>query len=202
MLHQMFDQIWAKLRFYLSELNPAAALLCFGLCIVVYYAVLLLVRKGKPTRRDLIFGAVVSAYVTAVLSITILGRGNVDVREPESFFDSLARLFSRTSDAGYDVFFNIVLFMPLGFLLSYRLRLPWVCLVSAACTLAIETSQYLFSKGSFQATDVIANTLGGVAGVGVFHLVQHMKRELARKKLQAVCDAETGEILDESTEEK
>lgn len=69
--------------------------------------------------------------------------------------------------------FNVVLFVPLGFIAKrfLRLGLPAAALLSLATTLLIETAQltglfglYPFAYRTFEVDDIVNNTLGGILG--------------------------------------
>lgn len=75
--------------------------------------------------------------------------------------------------AVFQLLFNVVLFVPLGFIAKrfLRLRLPATALLSLATTLLIETAQltglfglYPFAYRTFEVDDIINNTLGGILG--------------------------------------
>lgn len=67
---------------------------------------------------------------------------------------------------------NVILFMPLGFLLSLILKRDWtttasrrsVTMISFSFSLLIEIGQLLMEVGSFDVDDLILNTLGGWLG--------------------------------------
>ncbi len=71
------------------------------------------------------------------------------------------------------IVFNVVLFIPLGFIAKrlLRLRLPSTIAIAFATTCLIETAQltglfgiYPFAYRTFEVDDMIWNTLGGVVG--------------------------------------
>ena len=74
---------------------------------------------------------------------------------------------------------NIVMFIPLGFLLpvtAEKARKGRVTLsIVLLSTLAIETLQYFLGR-SADIDDVIMNTLGGVIGYGAFRLANRAFR--------------------------
>lgn len=61
---------------------------------------------------------------------------------------------------------NIVLFAPVGFI-AYRGSILKAVLVGLACSLGIETAQYLFAWGYSDTDDVLCNTAGTALGAGV-----------------------------------
>lgn len=68
-----------------------------------------------------------------------------------------------------EVLVNILMFVPFGIylgMLAPRLRWWAVAGILLASSLALETTQHLLSVGSFDLTDVIDNTLGGLIGLG------------------------------------
>ena len=82
--------------------------------------------------------------------------------------------------APLEVVANILLFVPFGIYLG--LLAPtwqwWKAMgVFVGASLVLETTQHLLSTGSFDTTDIIANTGGGLAGIGLL--------ALAHRRLQA-----------------
>ncbi len=69
---------------------------------------------------------------------------------------------------------NILFFIPYSmlFLLAFRPHRPWRAslAVSLATTLLIEVGQLVFRRGCFQFSDILYNTLGGLAGCGIWRL--------------------------------
>jgi glycopeptide antibiotics resistance protein len=83
--------------------------------------------------------------------------------------------FAGTTHANfYQIIYNFVFFIPLGILLSVNLKrtdfwrkLAYIC----AFSIAIEITQYIFAIGATDITDVITNTLGGLAGLSLYGAV-------------------------------
>ncbi|WP_332694610.1 VanZ family protein [Halalkalibacter lacteus] len=77
---------------------------------------------------------------------------------------------------------NIVLFIPLGFLLPSVCpkvrRLLMVFCISFSVSLLIEVSQFLFTHRVANVDDVILNTLGGVIGLLIFSCVYWTKQRI------------------------
>ena len=70
-----------------------------------------------------------------------------------------------------EIILNIVVFIPLGLYLSMIMRnwSFWKKIISiASVSLLFELLQFLFSIGGTDITDFISNTLGGVAGIGLY----------------------------------
>lgn len=176
MIGTLIRQIWGKLTLYLRQLDPLQALLLFALSLVLCFAVLMIATKGKPSKRSMLLGLFAALYLTAIGAITVLGRAAGTVTVQPRFLESFARLPDTHSDLYFDALFNVVMFVPLGHLLSYRLRPVWTGLVVVLCTLAIEEIQKYTGRGLFSGWDIVLNTLGGVLGIGLFFLVQNRKK--------------------------
>lgn len=67
-----------------------------------------------------------------------------------------------------EIFFNILLFVPLGVYLSL-LKTNWsfkIKTISVMClSLLLEIIQFVFAIGRSDVTDVLSNTLGGIIGI-------------------------------------
>ena len=83
-----------------------------------------------------------------------------------------------------EVIDNILIFIPAGIYLSLLFKkMPFwgkVALVFAA-SLTLECSQYILAVGRFDITDLITNTVGGLAGVGI-----HIHDKEVTEKILAV----------------
>jgi glycopeptide antibiotics resistance protein len=92
--------------------------------------------------------------------------------------------FGPTAEAGasapFEVVANLLLFVPFGLYLG--LLAPWWPWWKAAAavvgtSLVLEVAQYVLALGSSDVTDLVVNTVGGLAGIGLL--------ALARRRLQA-----------------
>jgi len=75
----------------------------------------------------------------------------------------------------FEVLGNVLLFLPFGLYLgSLAPRWRWWMLTAVflAASLVLEITQHLLSTGSFDTSDLISNTAGGVAGLGVLALAR------------------------------
>ncbi len=78
------------------------------------------------------------------------------------------------------VYMNILLFVPMGYLLPYvfpwfrakaRLRPPLVCFLSS---LLIENIQLITRRGFYDLDDLVSNTIGGIIGAALFRAVAYV----------------------------
>jgi glycopeptide antibiotics resistance protein len=90
----------------------------------------------------------------------------------------------------WQIFLNIILFVPFGFLfpiifreLLNRLKVPEVSTVFIGCifSLAIETMQYITGRGLADIDDLINNTFGTILGYLIYRVgKRRYEREKAR----------------------
>lgn len=69
---------------------------------------------------------------------------------------------------------NVVMFMPIGFLLKFgvpQITCQKVILVGAILSALTELSQFVFRKGLCEVDDVIHNVLGCVLGYGLCYMI-------------------------------
>ena len=68
---------------------------------------------------------------------------------------------------------NILVFVPVGIYVS-MIKEDWSILkkisVSFFIILTVEIAQFILAVGATDITDLIGNTMGGIIGVGIFHL--------------------------------
>ncbi|MEJ6549430.1 VanZ family protein [Corynebacterium sp. USCH3] len=68
----------------------------------------------------------------------------------------------------FDILGNVAFFVPLGMLLMILTgRWRWAVGVAAVFSLGIETTQYIFSLGRTDVTDLICNTVGAAVGAWI-----------------------------------
>ncbi len=75
----------------------------------------------------------------------------------------------------FEVLANILLFVPFGIYLGALVpRWRWwqLTAVFLGASLVLETTQHLIATGSFDTSDLIANTAGGVVGLGILALAR------------------------------
>ena len=87
-------------------------------------------------------------------------------------FRSLLTVATSELSISSDYIMNIVVFVPIGFLLFYqkssKLKEIDLLVFSIICmffSISIELSQYMLRRGTSEIDDVITNTMGGILGV-------------------------------------
>ena len=106
--------------------------------------------------------------------------------------------FAPTAEDGasepLEVIANVVLFVPFGLYLGLIApSWPWWKLASvvAGSSLALEVTQWVLSIGSCDVTDLIVNTTGGLAGLGLLVLARRRLQDRTGAVMARVCSIGT-----------
>lgn len=143
-----------SLRFFLRNSIPVVLL-------IGIFLLLLIILSDRPLTWVLLL-----LYLIFIAYMTVIDResGSSAIRWalPPNYY-----LFF----ADREVLSNIWLFVPLGAIL-YKLSHMWEIIgLPITLTLMIETTQLIFDIGAFELSDLIANSLGGLAGVTIIYLL-------------------------------
>lgn len=110
--------------------------------------------------------------------------------------------FAATSEAGastpLDVIANLVLFIPFGIYLGLLApSRPWwkSAGVLTLASLALEVTQYVLAVGRSDITDVIVNTVGGLAGLALLALVHSKVHARIVRVMNLLCSLGTALAL-------
>lgn len=151
-----------------------AALLLAGLLTGAVLACVC-VRDWRVGRK--FSGALLAAWATAVIWITLLSR------EPVPYPRVHLTLLSYWHP--YEFVENTVLFLPLGFLLCMTgLRAGGSILLGTGLSVFIELTQLATGRGILDLQDLLANTVGAALGAAGFALLCRMWR----KNLKNIAD--------------
>jgi len=102
--------------------------------------------------------------------------------------------FAASGDAGAsapaEVVINLVIFVPYGLFIG-ALAPAWAWWKAAGAflgtSLVLESTQHLISTGSFDTTDLIVNTAGGLIGFGIFASLRRRLGDRAPVIMARVC---------------
>lgn len=150
---------------------------------VMVLSVAIMKRKCEEGVLKHFVTGMMTVYVLGLLWVTLISRRPsseaILVLQPRA----LQRLFQIDfqPDGGFarlkfgaiyqQTWLNIVLFVPLGYLLPFHLRLPkfWrVLAIGVLVSLLIETVQFFTHLGWFDVDDVFMNVLGAIIGYGLY----------------------------------
>jgi glycopeptide antibiotics resistance protein len=97
-----------------------------------------------------------------------------------------------------EVIANVMLFVPFGLYLGLLAPWwPWWKLggVVAGSSLALEVTQWVLSVGSCDITDLVVNTAGGLAGLGLLVLARLRLQDRTGTVMTRVCSIGTAILL-------
>ena len=124
---------------------------------------------GKKSRKVL-----VTLYILIILWITLFSRETGTVRVFKGLFWE-----ARMSYWG-DIALNILLFIPLGFLVGDKRTILIGLLLSAG----IELTQYVLKLGVCEVDDVLNNTIGTAIGFSLYSLFFVLFMKYKNKRTQ------------------
>lgn len=161
---------WSNFENFFSTGIPHSIL--YGSLIVTCVSLVIILFSSRIIyKKKILIGVLLFEYVFIVVCSTIICRGVQSFEfarlELTPFWTYRAVINHIPGVSVWDIVLNVVLFIPLGFLMKLllpKLRLWKLLLIAVVCSVLIETNQYVFEKGVAQIDDVIHNTIG--AGLG------------------------------------
>lgn len=161
-----------RMRFYLGLVVVAglATILAIG-----YFFIYRKVFGGKRkfTLKEIILGFALVGYITMVLGVTLMGRGDHFKGAVNfHFFSSYRDAWNSFGlMAWQQLILNILMFLPLGILLPLInpkfQRLKNTMTIALALTIFIELVQLISGRGVFELDDMVNNFLGALIGYGI-----------------------------------
>ena len=116
-------------------------------------------------------------YVILVIYVTLFMRakyqlGAINLRPFWSY------AFLDRSDIRWQIYMNVFLFIPFGFMLEWNFDIGFIrtVLVGILFSAILETAQYIFGLGLCEVDDVIHNTMGTAIGCGYDRLLSDIGR--------------------------
>lgn len=163
---QLKVQLYAKCYNYLSVINPLPIMACIIILSVM------LKSNFKWKKRAIIWSILCSIWLTIIFEITLLGRQNNVVNTWESIFSSFSELLSGNYTIIYDMLFNGILFVPLGFFMKIKYSVKCSAAITGGVSLFVEVMQLITHRGLFEISDLIFNTIGGMVGIVCMFFIQ------------------------------
>lgn len=122
----------------------------------------------------LIHNFVLAICSTFIVGVTILGREDgMETSSIYTLFSTYEQTFVEGAvHVGFEILFNMALFVPAGICLSLKNSNKQVIRDLFLFSLVIEVIQLFTGRGVFELADVINNVLGGVAGMLIVNLVR------------------------------
>lgn len=169
------------LRLYIIQYKYLLIFIAAFVLLYIFFMHWLNVKFLNKLRQP---AALISLAVelVAIASFTLLFReaGSYHTYELELFWSYRLWIFGKNIALGMEILNNILLFFPLGFVLTDALKkCPFwaVLLISGAISCTIEFSQFYFKIGLFEFDDIFNNVLGALIGWSVFHILRSLRRK-------------------------
>ena len=166
--------------------------LALFLALIFFVGYFLIYKIGMKGKKEITFwklsvSAILFCYLIVVFGATLGSRGDLYQGSvnlyPFSAYRKAWNSFSIT--AWRNIILNILMFVPLGFLLpifSEKFRKAWkTYLVGFMLTLGIECIQYFTGRGILEIDDIIGNTAGTMIGYGLITLLLYVIGRLRNK---------------------
>lgn len=143
------------------------------------------------TKKDILIVSILAALIAFILWVTLFSRIGSYTRNFYPLLSSYKAILRGSSNALYENFCNIILFVPVGIVLALFLRLDikWSIIIGFILSLGIECCQWIFWLGSFEIDDLIHNTIGSGLGAAIFSrsaIGKNLKLENRKKSLIAL----------------
>ncbi len=150
------------------------------LAMVLALPVISHMLRKRPIALKYINYIILAVYLFANMYLTILSRPVRIYHHMElTPFWSYALALER-ADLREEILLNIILYIPFGYLLHYAFpKLKWWMAVLGGFLLSgfTEAVQLFFKLGLCEVDDLISNTLGTLAGVGLYMLYRKLAKE-------------------------
>ena len=158
------------------------------IAFAVFCAVsIFLYKKHKFNKLQCGAAIVLSLYIVVLLYFTVVGRYSHEESEYKiNFFTSYRWFFQYNGEQVLrQLLINLVMLMPVGFLLPIIINTKQKYLVTLALSLQltvfIETMQLITKCGSFEIDDIINNFIGAVLGMLIYALCSKLLKSKTNK---------------------
>lgn len=175
-----FDAVMAKV-------TGEAIVLWMLLALLAWLITYVLHRRGQMKASTAIAIPILVFYIAFVLTITIIERTpGRQMQYKLELFWTVRKVINGRRELISEIFWNIVLFVPIGGLASLILpvqykprkangslrrmwRSPWIVILAGLLlSTGIEVTQLLTYRGLFEFDDILYNTLGTAVGVVIY----------------------------------
>lgn len=161
-----------------KSINPWIASVCFA----VGFVLIILADKRFSKKLSIPFSVVAALYLTFLLSLTILGREPDKQSSFDKLFYTYQQALSGDEGMAFDILFNIILYIPVGILISrYKNNLADMIFILSLTTV-IEFVQLITSKGIFEISDIINNFVGGLIGLLIARMAAKLFQCIKKRK--------------------
>ena len=182
LFHEIQFFLW-EIRQHLISFMPSFSWIGYGICVCVIAAGVILARRFKLLNCSNIKIVAMALYGAFLLYITLLGRSRqMNNGIWESFMSAVDTLQNDYFHAKYSLFFNIMLFVPIGMLFYQRKECLLTMMHCVTLTIAIESIQQLSNLGQFEIMDILTNSCGSMIGIAFCCYLQYLCHQKKRKQ--------------------
>lgn len=185
---RLFFSIDDYFRYAINNISFQSVFIWLELSLVVAIFAVVLYQKGKIKLITCITFPLLVLYLSFVTTITIVSRvPSFDARYNLLLFWSYKAIASGQSVLIAQVFWNVVLFIPIGILLmsiltcKHKGKISFV--IGLLLSASIELVQLFSHRGFFEFDDIIHNTLGVVIGIALYNIVSSIVKRLTLKRV-------------------
>lgn len=138
------------------------------IAVWIFFSIFLIVNSWKYkkkyiTGRTAVAATLIPTYLFFIIVLTVFSRSGLEVGQPRIQILPLWSYLVGVRQSAYiwiDIKYNILLFVPFGFLLHiYYKKGKEVIIIACSCSLVVELLQLVFSKGTFETDGLLHNTL-------------------------------------------
>ena len=149
--------------------------------IIAFVVPFLIFLFQKQSRKMIVLLFVIYLFVVAYETLFTREMGAEHRLELTPFW-SYAIAFR--NDIRYQIYMNIFLFIPLGFLIPFSSKKTFLQTLILGCCLSIgiELLQFIFALGLCEIDDVIHNTLGCIIGYWYWFGLSKLEEKLHRNR--------------------
>ena len=160
-----------ELQRYLNNVDPFAATICFFILIVILW----IIEYFIIHKVSIILLLLEAFYLTFLISLILLGRSPNTQSSNDALFITYIQAFSGSTWAVYDIVFNVLLFVPFGLLIKrYHFHVTLTLIIILVFPVLLEIIQLITSRGVFELSDIINNSLGGMLGYGIGKIISKL----------------------------
>ena len=172
-LYLAYLTVLHEFQAHLQNISVVAIIISFSVSLIIILFIDYFVFKKIYITHEIVS----SLYITFLLSLTVLGRYPNVSSSVDTLFITYVQAGDGNEGARYAILFNIILFVPLGILITRYLReSKFAVAVLFLLPLAIELAQLITTRGVFEISDIINNFIGGMIGLGTAYLVVSLYR--------------------------
>ena len=154
---------------FIFRVFASVAVFCIAVGVLIK-----LYQQNRITASERNAAVLLSAYVMVMLYFTVLGRYSQSYYRAEPELFRLYIILSKEFDIHTfgQIFINILMFIPVGFLLPAAIhrrgKYIFSALLCLCLTVFIELSQLILRCGTLEFDDILNNFIGGIAGILIY----------------------------------